>query len=168
MLVATVLFCLFPLLMIFAAVSDILTMTIPNRVSLLLIAGFAAMAPAGLSVGTIGLHVLIAAACLAVTFGFFAAGWMGGGDAKLFAAAALWFGPSELLVQFVLLSAVYGGVLTLGLLSLRRMLPVCGIGFLDRLLHHETGIPYGIALGAAGLTVYASSFWMDAALAAML
>src|SRR6478752_3355438 len=84
---------LFPALMAFAAASDLFTMTISNRVSLALAAGFLALAPlSGMGLYDILLHAGAGAAVLAVAFVCFAMGWVGGGDAKVAAAAALWFG----------------------------------------------------------------------------
>src|SRR3954467_15979189 len=81
---------LFPFLMAYAAASDLLTMLIPNRISLALVAGFALMAATGpMSWLDIGLHVGAAALVLTVTFTLFALGVIGGGDAKLAAATAL-------------------------------------------------------------------------------
>jgi len=88
---------LFPAMMAFAAFSDLFTMTISNRVSLLLVAGFAIMAYAtGMESHAVLSHVGAAAAVLAVTFTFFARGWIGSGDAKLAAASALWLGFDQL------------------------------------------------------------------------
>lgn len=157
---------IFPFAMVYAACSDLVSMTIANRVSIGLVAIFPVIALAmGLPLSDIGLHFGIALLCLLVTFGFFAAGWMGGGDAKLLAATALWFGPSADLIEYLLLGTIYGGILTLGLLLSRVMLaPVTGVFFIDRLLDRDTGIPYGIALGGAGLTVYSNGAWMETAL----
>src|SRR5436309_11449282 len=84
---------LFPALMAFAASSDLLTMTISNRVSLILAAGFIGLAVAsGMSGTEILLHVAAAALVLTVAFVCFARGWIGGGDAKLASATVLWFG----------------------------------------------------------------------------
>ena len=94
----TLLLLVFPALMAFAAVSDLLTMTIPNRVSLLLIAGFLAMAwLIGMDWQTIGLHFAAGALVLVITFTMFALGWIGGGDAKLAAATGMWCGFGVLL-----------------------------------------------------------------------
>src|SRR5690349_4284933 len=88
---------LFPSLMAFAAVSDLMTMTISNRISLLLVAGFIVLAAlGGMSLFAISMHLAAGAAVLAFAFGCFAAGWIGGGDAKLAAATALWFGFEHL------------------------------------------------------------------------
>src|SRR5262245_53148651 len=88
---------LFPTLMAFAASSDLLTLTISNRVSLLLIASFFVLAIwIGMPIADIGMHVGAALAVLVVTFTFFARGWIGGGDAKLAAATALWLGFDQL------------------------------------------------------------------------
>jgi prepilin peptidase CpaA len=81
---------LFPALMAFAAASDLFTMTISNRVSLLLGAGFLVLAIAsGMGPTEILLHVGAGAIVLAVAFLCFAMGWIGGGDAEIAAAAAL-------------------------------------------------------------------------------
>ena len=68
---------LFPALMAFAASSDLITMTISNRVSLALVASFFALAIAWhMPLAEIGLHVGASAAVLVVAFIFFARGWI--------------------------------------------------------------------------------------------
>ena len=85
------LFTVFPLLVIGAAVSDLFTMTIPNPISFLLVAGFLAAALlTGLTGQEIVLQLGCAMAVLVIGFTFFALGWIGGGDAKLAAAITLW------------------------------------------------------------------------------
>jgi prepilin peptidase CpaA len=157
---------IFPAMMAFAAASDLFTMTISNRVSLILIAGFFALAlVTGMSWQAIGMHVLAGMTVLTITFTFFAFGWIGGGDAKLAAATALWLGWPQLL-DYAVYSSLLGGFLTLGLLSLRgsplhpRFL--LREGWYARITDEKTGIPYGIALAAAGLILYPSSIWMGA------
>ena len=116
---------LFPALMAFAASSDLLTMTISNRLSLLLASSFFLLALiTGMSFGIIGMHLAAGALVLAVCFGFFAMGWIGGGDAKLAAATALWFG-FEHLIDYLVSASLLGGVFTLLLLQFRKLpLPV--------------------------------------------
>jgi prepilin peptidase CpaA len=156
---------LFPALMAFAAASDLFTMTISNRVSLLLIAGFLVLAPlTGMSLTEIGLHLGAGLAVLAVTFGCFAMGWVGGGDAKVAAAAALWFGFAHLL-DFLVYASLFGGALTLLLLGFRQWplpYPLVGQSWLLRLHAKETGIPYGIALAMGALAVYPQTEWIRA------
>src|ERR1700694_668651 len=83
---------LFPALMAFAAASDLFTMTISNRVSLALAAGFLILAfLSGMALHDLLSHVGAGAAVLAAAFVCFAMGWMGGGDAKVAAGGALWF-----------------------------------------------------------------------------
>src|SRR5207245_5707084 len=89
---------LFPALMSFAAASDLLTMTISNRLSLALIAGFLVVALAsGMGLSDLLLHAGAGGTVLTVTFACFAMGWVGGGDAKGAASNALWFGFAGLL-----------------------------------------------------------------------
>lgn len=154
---------LFPAMMLFAASSDLFTMTISNRVSLLLVAGFALLAIAtGLSANEVIWHVAAGAAVLTVAFVFFAFGWIGGGDAKLTAAIALWLGFAHLL-DFLLMASILGGVLTLVLLKMRCWpLPrfLATQEWAQRLHDRRTGIPYGIALAAAALMIYPHTIWM--------
>lgn len=153
----------FPALMAFAACSDLLTMTIPNRVSILLVAGFLAFALfLGLPWPVIGWHLLAGLMVLSITFSMFAMGWIGGGDAKLAAATGVWFGFGTLL-EYSLVASVLGGGLTLAILHGRAyMLPgfAQGWAWLQRLHDSRTGIPYGIALAAAALLVLPyTSIW---------
>ena len=159
----------FPALMIFAALSDLFTMTISNRVSLALIAIFLPFAyAAGLSPQEIGLHLASGLGVLVLTFSMFALGWIGGGDAKLAAATAVWMGWRHL-GDYGLDAALIGGALTLLILCARGVpLPrwALGIEWVDRLHDRRTGIPYGIALAIAGLLVYPDTgLWSAAALA---
>jgi prepilin peptidase CpaA len=156
---------LFPALMAFAAASDLFTMTISNRVSLALVAGFLALAVlSGMGLSDILLHVGAGAAVLAVAFGCFAMGWVGGGDAKVAASAALWFGFGHLLTYLVYAS-LFGGVLTLALLQFRQWpLPYAftGQAWLLKLHAKESGIPYGIALAIGALMIYPETDWIRA------
>jgi len=159
----TIRLLLFPALMAFAASSDLFTMTISNKVSLALAAGFLVMALAvGMGPAEIGMHVAAAAAVLVVAFAFFTQGWVGGGDAKLAAAASLWFGFDHLL-QYLLDAALLGGVLTFALINF-RLLPLPPyferFAWIARLHEKKGGIPYGIALAAAALIVYPDTIWM--------
>lgn len=153
----------FPALVAFAAASDLLTMTIPNRLSLALVIGFFVSAvAAGLPLSQIGMHAAAGGLVLAVGIGLFALGWIGGGDAKFAAAVALWFGFGPLL-DYVAVSALMGGALTLFILFARRLpLPALVLGWpwLVRLHDPKVGIPYGIALSAAALFMFPStSIW---------
>jgi prepilin peptidase CpaA len=156
---------LFPAVMVLAAVSDLFTMKISNRISLSLLAGFVLLAAfGGMSLHAISMHVAAGFAVLTVAFACFAFGWIGGGDAKLVAATALWFGFDHLLVYLVY-AAVVGGTLALLLLSFRNWpLPVALLSqdWAQRLHDRKSGIPYGVALAIAALLIYPESEWMKA------
>ena len=156
---------LFPATMAFAASSDLFTMTIANRVSLTLVAGFFLLALlTGMSPAAVGWHLGAGAVVLVISFGLFSFGWIGGGDAKLASATALWFGFAHLL-DYLLYASIFGGVLTLLLIQF-RMLPLprllAGREWIERLHCHGGGVPYGIALAAAALVVYPHTEWMAA------
>ena len=163
MLTDTARLLLFPAMMAFAASSDLFTMTISNRIALALVAGFFALAfVAGMNLDDVLSHVGAAFTVLAVTFVFFARGWIGGGDAKLAAATALWLGFDHLMAYLVYAS-LFGGVLTLAIMRFRLMpLPamLAEQEWVKRLHRLDGGVPYGIALAAAALMIYPETTWM--------
>lgn len=156
-------FAFFPLLMAYAAASDLLSMTISNKVSLLLVGGFVVMTPiVGMDLATFGTHLAAGGIVLGAGFAFFAFGWIGGGDAKVAASAALWLGLSHTF-DFLLQGALYGGVLTVGILIIRsRLLPAFALrqSWIMRLHDPDAGVPYGVALSVAALMVYPHTVWM--------
>ena len=163
MVADTIRLMLFPAMMAFAASTDLLTMTISNRVSLILVGGFFLLAAiVGMSMTDVLTHLGAAVLVLAVAFAFFTQGWIGGGDAKLAAATALWLGFDHLLAYLVYAS-LFGGALTLALLQFRLMpLPriLAKQEWAQRLHRKDSGVPYGIALAAAALAVYPETSFM--------
>lgn len=159
-MLATIALLVFPLLMAFAASSDLLTMRISNRLVALLIGSFFLLAVlTGMSLPDMATHLGAAGIVLIVAFACFAFGWVGGGDAKLAAATALWLGFG-LTLPYLVYAALLGGALTLAILALRRFpLPaqVMNWTWLARLHDHKSGVPYGIALAAAGLITYSET-----------
>jgi prepilin peptidase CpaA len=157
MLTEAIRLLLFPALMAFAASSDLFTMTISNRITLILVGGFFALALwIGMSPNDVLSHMGAAIAVLAVGFVFFARGWIGGGDAKLAASTALWVGFDHLMA-YLLYASIFGGLLTLALIYFRLMpLPqaLADKEWLKRLHRLDGGVPYGIALAAAALVIY--------------
>jgi prepilin peptidase CpaA len=156
----------FPALLAYAAFSDLFTMTISNRISLALVVGFLVVAGlVHMPLEAVGWHILCGLAVLSGTFVLFAMGWIGGGDAKLAAATALWLG-FEHLADYGLVAALIGGALTLTILQLRKMpMPRWAIEreWIARLHEADNGIPYGIALAIAGVLVYPdTSIWVSA------
>ena len=154
-------FVVFPFCMVFAAISDMVSMTIANRVSVVLVATFAVVAPlTGMDWTTYGWHFAAGFLVLTVTFAMFAIGGMGGGDAKLLSATALWMGMSMELIQYIFYGALIGGVLTL-LIVFYRGSPLSMLTghhlFLRHFADKKVGVPYGVALGAAGLLVVPST-----------
>jgi len=154
---------LFPALMAFAASSDLFTMTISNRVTLILVAGFFALALyTGMNLDAVMWHTAAALAVLTVAFVFFARGWIGGGDAKLAAATALWLGFDHLM-PYLLYASIFGGILTFAMIRFRLMpLPatLADQDWVKRLHKMDGGVPYGIALAAAALLIYPDTTWM--------
>ncbi|TMK11580.1 MAG: peptidase [Alphaproteobacteria bacterium] len=154
---------LFPAMMAFAASSDFLTLTISNRVSLILVGGFVALAViGGVSAADVLSHLAAGCVVLVAAFSLFARGIIGGGDAKLAAAAALWLGFDHLL-PYLLYASLLGGALSVGLIWF-RMAPLpdwlARHDWAQRLHGKDAGVPYGIALAAAALAVYPQTPWM--------
>lgn len=157
----------FPAIMAFAGATDLLTMRIPNRISIALVALFFLLAPLmGLPASTIMMHIAAGLLVLAAAFVLFAVGGFGGGDAKLLAAGALWIGLDGL-VAYLVGVTIFGGLLALAILIYRKhpfdayAIPAWAY----RLHLPKSGIPYGIAIAASALWVYPKTPWFSAFLA---
>ena len=154
----------FPFLIIYAAASDLFSMTISNKVSLFLIGGFIIFAYAiGMGLEAFLWHWATFAIVLLIGFTLFAFGVVGGGDAKLAASTGLWLGWAHILEYFTI-SALLGAVLTLMMLKFRASpLPdrIAEIDWVARLYRADNGVPYGIALGIGAVIVYPNTPWMQ-------
>lgn len=155
------------LLVLWAAVSDLLTMEIPNEISLALVGLFLFVAPfSHLGLEAAAWHLGVGALALAITFALFCANVFGGGDAKLAAAVAIWMGPGASL-DFALHTALFGGLLALLFVVVRRIPVPASLGRLawaTRLLDPSGGIPYGIAIAAGTAAALPGSTWAMVAL----
>ena len=162
-----IIFVVFPLCLAIAACSDLFTMRIPNRVPAILLAAFFVVAPlAGLGLTDIAMHVAAGLIVFSVCFALFALNIMGGGDAKLLTASAVWFGMTFSLFEFLLLVSVFGGVLSLAIIRLRahtNTILASGLPIPSHLVL-EKKVPYGIAIGIAAFMAYPASPLMLAAL----
>lgn len=145
----------FAALVSLGALKDATSYTIPNWISLALLAAFPPAALAmGAPPGLIGVNLAVGAGALAAGMAMFALRWIGGGDAKLFAAAALWLGLPAML-DYAVAVGLAGGALTFGLLALRspwvRPYVVAGPAWMTRLADPEESVPYGVAIAAGAL-----------------
>ena len=144
-----ILLCILAILLVYAAVVDVRTFTISNRLNL----GIALMAPLfWLSVGLplwpdAAIQVAVAAGVFALLAIAFYAGMMGGGDVKLAAALALWFSPLST-IKFLVLMSLAGGVLTLLVVGWHRAKKRVG----------RPEIPYGVAIAFGALAILTQRF----------
>jgi prepilin peptidase CpaA len=148
----------------FAAAMDLFTLTIPNRISVILLLAFLALAGlAGLSAADVALHIGAGALLLAIGAALFFAGYLGGGDAKLLASIGLWVGFDNLLAYGLYMALAGGGLATV--FSMLRSVPLPSIlwgeAWALRLHREDGGIPYGIALAAGALLVYPQTVWFE-------
>jgi prepilin peptidase CpaA len=145
-----------PVLLALAAGWDIASFTIPNFLQLALIGSFVVFVLAtGMAPAAIGGHLLAGFLGLVIGFTLFALGYIGGGDAKLFACVVLWLGFGNLL-DYAVVASIMGGALTLLILGLRQMpLPamLTGQSWILRLHDAKGGIPYGVALAAGAFLI---------------
>ncbi|ADM09146.1 pilus assembly protein prepilin peptidase subunit [Parvularcula bermudensis HTCC2503] len=157
---SSVISLVYPALLSVAAVYDLTSFKIPNRVTAALAVAWPLCA---LAVGipfTMALSsVAFAFGILAAGFALFAIGKLGGGDVKLLAATTLWVGPA-LALEFVLWTMIFGGGLAFALLSFRRLpLPVnvMSTGWLFDLYNRKKDMPYGVAIAASGLMLWSKT-----------
>lgn len=145
--------CAFAGLLVYAAGSDIASLTIPNWLSIALAGLYPVFALAsGAPLAAIGLNLAFGVAILAIGFVLFQFSVLGGGDAKLLAAAAVWTGLAAFM-PFLFWTAGAGGLLALALLAARHFLKQAESNppFVNRLLKEQNGIPYGVAIMIGGL-----------------
>jgi prepilin peptidase CpaA len=135
--------------LVVAAVIDMRTFTISNRLNAAVVAG----APLyWLSIALtpwpgMAIHLAAGGIVFALLAGAFYAGMMGGGDVKLASALALWFSPAGT-VKFLVLMSIAGGVLTVGILAWHRAQRREG----------RPQIPYGVAIAFGALAILAQRF----------
>ncbi len=151
---------IFPIFMAYAASSDLLTMRLPNRLTASLSIAFLLMAVVmQMTMEVFLTHLACGLFMLLIGFGMFSRGWIGGGDAKLATGIALWLGWPGL-IDFLLLAAMAGGVMSLIILQWRRMtIPalLVNVTWLTRLHNRNEGVPYGVPMALAALHVYAQA-----------
>jgi prepilin peptidase CpaA len=156
MIAQFLLIAVLPALLAAAAGWDLASFTIPNFLNAAVALAFGVFAlAASLSPAAIGLHFVAGLIGLAIGFALFALGYIGGGDAKLYAGTALWLGPHDLLV-YTLVATILGGFLTLALLGLRQFPLPAGLArqdWISKLHSRNSGIPYGVALAAGVLAI---------------
>jgi prepilin peptidase CpaA len=158
---------IFPALVIAGGLKDAATYTIPNWIPLALIGGFPLAALAmGLPLGAVGVQLAVGGLALVAGMTMFALRWIGGGDAKLFAAAGLWLGwPAAF--TFVAVTAIAGGALAVALLGLRsthvRPFVPNGPAWFARLAEPGENVPYGVAIAVGALAAYPFSLLVSGA-----
>jgi prepilin peptidase CpaA len=160
-LIKTFVLGFFAALVIVAALKDLSSFTIPNWISVALALGFA---PAALIVGAslhdIGISLAVGFGVFIVAAGMFSLGWIGGGDAKLMATAALWVGLRGL-APFALYTGLAGGALALALVALRsawiRPFAEAGPAWARRLATPGEAAPYGVAIAVGALAAFAGN-----------
>lgn len=103
-----------------AALSDILYFTLPNRLCLAIVLVYASYVMATPSPPDWATALGTAAAVLAVGVLLYSVRACGAGDAKFFAAVALWAGPG-LILPFILYTTLAGGVMALFIWAQHRI-----------------------------------------------
>jgi prepilin peptidase CpaA len=154
---SVILMILVPALCAYSCFSDMFEMRISNRICLSILALFGVFAAVtAMPLATFGWHILAGLLVLVVSFTLFAFGYIGGGDAKLVAAISVWVGFGQLW-EFMAISSVLGGFLTLAILAVRKHpLPAFAAEqpWIMRLHDKQSGVPYGIALGLTALLMW--------------
>lgn len=150
------------LLLVGAAAYDVLTLRIPDRLTLLMVAAFALFGavqglPADVLVQHVGTGVLLFVAAFALAL----LGQLGGGDVKLLGAIGLWLGFGPMLLAFISGAAAWSiamVVMVVGIRLLRLPLPVYvqSIAWVDEAARgtgplRKLEVPYGVPLALAAI-----------------
>jgi prepilin peptidase CpaA len=137
-------------LLVWAAIVDLKTRTIPDWLNIVV----AAMAPlfwwaSGIPFYPDAVERICAAYLIFVLFfGMFSLGGMGGGDVKLGTAIALWFAPLATL-QFFVITSLTGGFVSVAAWFHHHKI---------RRSEGKTEVPYGVAIALGGLWLLAQRF----------
>ena len=154
-----------PVLMIVAGAGDALSLRIPNWLTLTIFMAFFPLAFAtGMPLADFGSHILAAAVLFVVGFILFSVGLFGGGDAKLLAAAGIWFGSSQAL-PFMVFTVVAGGVLAICVVfwSLISMLWEIHAGsWVKKISELRPKVPYGYAFAIGAILAFPQTWWVVA------
>lgn len=151
-----VVFCL---LCVFAAISDIRSLKISNKLNLAIVALFVPAALFAYLIGDfpialIGGHLLSAAIAFLIGFALFSFRIFGGGDAKMIPAVMLWLGPGAA-IPFTFYTALFGGLTAIIVLTVGKFVPAEALpGAIRGPFQADEGkhnVPYGVAIAAAAL-----------------
>jgi prepilin peptidase CpaA len=150
-------------LMVWAAIGDVRSFRITNKLNLCIAAAFLAFAiPMGMGWLDIVGHMKVALVTIVITMSMFLAGVFGGGDAKMTGAVALWLGPSAM-IPFIYYTALSGGVLVLILILGRKLAKRHGLPrspkWARRMMRKHSAVPYGVALGLGALIAVPQAVW---------
>jgi prepilin peptidase CpaA len=104
---------------LYAAIADLTTFTIPNWVSGILVLGFCAYALVRWSDIPLTMHLVLGLTTFVICVAFWRLGWLGGGDVKFLGATALWMGPQNI-VPFILVLAIAGSAFAFLLMWVRK------------------------------------------------
>jgi prepilin peptidase CpaA len=155
---------LLPALMIVGAATDVTSFRIPNWLTALTAALFFPVALyAGMPIQEFGWHLALGALLFVAGYILFALRVFGGGDAKLMAAAGLWFGFGQT-VWFLFYTAAAGGALALVVLAmtvLHIQFEVTGASFSDKFRKLTPRVPYGFALAVGAILATPGAWWMN-------
>jgi prepilin peptidase CpaA len=157
---------LLPFLVVAAGASDLFTLRIPNWLNAVIFLAFFPMALlTGMPGEAILLHSAAAFGVLAVGFALFSFGVLGGGDAKLLAAAGIWFGWPAL-APFLVFTTLAGGVLAIAMKAWQMIQierDVREVGWMKRWFRFKADLPYGVAIAAGGILAFPGTWWMPLA-----
>lgn len=154
-------YCVF---LIIAAVGDVKSFTITNKLNILFFLSFLIFAPfLGLGFAEIGQHFLVALAAFLICFVLFTIGVFGGGDVKLVGATAFWLGSAPMM-SYVFYTAIAGGFLAIIILTSRLLAKKYGLPrspkWLRQMLRGHSAIPYGVALCIGGMVALSQASWL--------
>ena len=151
-------------LLLVATAYDLTKFRIPNMIPLVLVGLFILKISGGIETGALTTHVILATLALVLGFLAFVAGLLGGGDAKLIAALALWFGPDSF-AEFITITGIIGGLVALLLILLRRLIRVEALSVdgmrpssAYHILDKSAPLPYALPIAAAALWLEWSQF----------
>lgn len=156
-------------LLVFACVTDFLTMTIPNWISVAILSAF------GVAFGAATLihlpafeswkmHGMALGAMFILTFIMFMCRVWGAGDSKLASAVALWIGLKGFMTFLLVMSFTGVGLVALYFILRKTRIDFSALGEQSwplRIRAGERTIPYGIAIAFGALCTFVQLGYLD-------
>ncbi len=160
----TLILSVFPLMVVMAGISDFFTLKIPNWLNAVIaVSVIPFVLFSDMPMELFAWHIIAGLVAFVAGFVLFAANLIGGGDAKMLAACAVWVGW-DALIPFAVITVFAGGALVVAMkvwVFFADRKDNKGMDWAQGLLSKKPQLPYGIAIASGGVMVFPATWWVQ-------